>query len=411
MILAPSGIPSLRAAALLALAVLGAAPAFAADREHAPQTLPVAPTRDVPVDGRLFQRGIPVTPESFSPHGFHFAYLHSIPGGIIRRRPQRCAFLLDLVSGENRAAKAPKGVAVRVGGWDPTGRFLLIEAEDRGLLSALTSSVTTYHWIHDVVTSEFVPRRSFTGMRDGVRFRWKASKTYHGAWGGEDGSQVWPMYEGELAEKFRRHDEAMNREEERRSALAARLAVGSEGSPEEVLGHVLFRLDEHWTQRGHRDPIVSELFGDRPVLYWRDGDGGDWIEIRHETEYVAVLDRGLALITGQGGAQVVFCPEKWETVLLPPVPGAFIERLETRWDRSGGFYDENEPLPRDLQYRRSVEPGSGLANYFNYVTPDRKRLLVLYVLGAEKRILRIVDLPEGWELPVAVEVDDAAPGS
>ncbi|MBZ0268765.1 hypothetical protein K8I85_11455 [bacterium] len=410
MILTLSGIrvPSVAVAAVAGVLLL-AAPASGMERHRAPHALPVAPVRDVPADGRLFQRGIPVTQDSFSPHGFHFAYLHSIPGGIIRRRPQRCAFLLDLVSGENRAAKTPKGVAVRVGGWDPTGRFLLLETQDRGWLSALTSSVSTYHWIFDVVTSEFVPRRSFAGMRDGVRFRWKASKTYHGTWGGEDGSKVWPMYEGELAEQFRRHDEEMNREEERRQALAERLAVGSDGSPEEVLGEILFRLDEHWTQRGHRDPIVSELFGDRPELFWKDGD--EWIEIRKETEYVAVLDRGLALVTGQGGAQVVFCPEKWETVLLPPVPGAFIERLETRWDRSGGFYDENDPLPRDLQYRRSVEAGSGRAHYFNYVTPNRKRLLILYVLGAEKRILRVVDLPEHWELPVPVAKDAAPVGS
>ncbi len=393
----PSPTRSLGLAPLLLLVAAALAAA------EPPQRLPVASCRDVPAKGRLFQRGIPVTQESFSPDGYHFAYLHVIPGGILRRRPQRCAFLLDLATGENRPVEAPRGPANRLGGWDPTGRYLLIESVDHGFLSSLTGSFTTYHWIYDVVTSEFIARRPFTGMRDGQRFRWKIGKTYHGAWSGE---KVWPLYQGELAEIHQRRSERLRREDERRRDVADRLGLGSDGAPEGSLTSYLPRLDEHWTQRGHRDPVVSDLFGERPVLFWQTGDE-TWEAVHRETEYVAVLDHGLVLVTGQGGAQSVFFPERWELLLLPPVPPGFVERLETRWDRSGGFYDENDPLPRDLQYRRSSDPHRGQAQYFNYVTPDRRRLLVLYSMGPESRVLRVVDLPESWQRAEPVPADAA----
>jgi hypothetical protein len=361
----------------------------------------------VKAEDRLLQRGVPVTSESFSPDGFHFAYLHTVPGGILRRKPERCTFLLDRATGENRPVKTPRGAAARVGGWDPTGRYLLIETIDRGVLSTLTGSFTTYHWIYDVVTSEFIARRPFTGLRDGQRFRWKIGKTYHGAWNGDE---VWPLYEGELAEIHQKRTEAFRREDERRRQLADRLGLGSGDMPTGSLAPYLSRLDEHWTQRGHRDPVVSDLFGERPTLYWRANEQ-DWTVLLRETEYVAVLDRGLALVTGQGGAQAVICPDRWESLLMPPVPPRFVERLESRWDRAGDYYDEHDPLPRDLQYRRSSDPTRGQGQYFNYVTPDRQRLLVLYSMSAESRVLRVVDLPASWRRVPPVPADAAgSPG-
>jgi hypothetical protein len=387
--------PLVWSALLVAVATTGAPGEDAPAAAVAPGTLEPAAVHDVEARNGLFDRGVPVNPESFSPDGFHFAYLHTIPGGIFRRRPQRCAFLLDLVAAENGPVKAPKGVAIRLGGWDPTGRYLLVETMDRGFFG-LSSAATTYHWIFDVVASDFVTRRSFTGMRDGNRFRWKVTKTYHGEWG-PNGDQVYPMYEGELADAYRAYDEALDQETARRLEFASHLGVETGDHPADALAEFLPRLDEHWTQRGHRDPVVSELFGERPTLYWERA--GEWIPVWKETEYAAVLDHGLALITGQGGAQVVFCPDRWEMLLLPPVPPAFIERLETRWDRASGFFDEHDPLPRDLQYRRSADSGTGLAYYFNYVTSDRQRLLIVYILGPDKRVLRIVDLPDAWAMP------------
>lgn len=405
-----SGIPGTAAAApQLPAAATAAAPQIPAAADSvppaarpAPLRLPVAASRDVHAKGQLFARGLPVTAESFSPDGFHFSYIHTVPGGFLRRKPRRCAFLVDLTTGELWPTRTPKGDATRLGGWDPTGRYVLLETSQLGLLSSLTGTMTTYHWIYDVVTSDFVPRRSFAGVRDGQRFRWKIKKTYHGAWGGEDSSLVWPLYAGELSEQYQEREQQWDRETERRQALASGLAVGSGPPPHEPLSRFLPRLDEHWTQRGQRDPVVSELFGERPIFYFRDGD--EWIEIYREVEYVAVLDHGTVLLTGQGGAQVVFCPERWELLLLPPLPPAFIERLENRWDRSGTYYDEDDPLPRDLQYRRSTEPTKGAAHYFNYVTPDRSRLIVTYALGPEERILRIVDLPEAWRRAPGLDV-------
>ena len=42
---------------------------------------------DIDAGGRLFERGIPATEESFSRDGFYFTYLHHIPGGFLRRKP------------------------------------------------------------------------------------------------------------------------------------------------------------------------------------------------------------------------------------------------------------------------------------------------------------------------------------
>jgi hypothetical protein len=116
-------------------------------------------------------------------------------------------------------------------------------------------------------------------------------------------------------------------------------------------------------------------------------------------EYVAVLDRGLALVTVEGGAQMVIHTGRWETLPLPPAPEDFVEQLATRWDRAGGYYDETDPLPRDLQYRRSFDASQGVGRYFNYVTPDLRHLLILFSLGPESRILRIVNLPDAWHRP------------
>jgi hypothetical protein len=171
-----------------------------------------------------------------------------------------------------------------------------------------------------------------------------------------------------------------------------------------VLGPELSRLDEHWTRRGQKDPIVSDLFGERPRLFARRGDA--WIELAQEIEYVAVLDHGLALITFQEGEQAIFDLDRWEMAALPSPPAEFRDRLRTRWERAGGTYDEHDPLPRDLQYRRSYDVSQGTAYYFNYVTPARQRALLLYSIDSEHRVLRIVDLPAAWavsERPRPVE--------
>jgi hypothetical protein len=163
-----------------------------------------------------------------------------------------------------------------------------------------------------------------------------------------------------------------------------------------VLGEVLERLDAHWTQRGQRDPVISELFGERPALYHRIGD--EWVRVFDEVEYVAVLDRSLVLITGPAGEQSILNAERLELAPLPPVPPEFVTKLQERWDRSAGFYDELDPLPRDLQYRRSFDLGQGVGHYFNYVLPDRSRALLLYSMGPADRVLRAVDLPEAWRV-------------
>ena len=158
------------------------------------------------------------------------------------------------------------------------------------------------------------------------------------------------------------------------------------------------------TPETSNDPRFADLWGmhgdaSTPANQYGSGAAEAWAvgAIGDPSVYVAVLDHGLVLITGQGGAQVVFFPERWETLLLPPLPTAFIDRLENRWDRSGTFYDEYDPLPRDLQYRRSTDSAHGAAHYFNYVTSDRRRLIIVYALGPEDRVVRIVDLPEAWD--------------
>ena len=333
------------------------------------------------------------------PDGFHYAYLHFVRGGFFRRQPQRCAFLLDLGAGEDRSLPTPEGAAARIGGWDPTGRYLLIESTKPDLLSSLTGTWTTYHWVYDAVTSKFVARRPFTGLRDGKRFRWKVKDVYHGAWDGERDAKVWGLYDGELAQAYQSREDEIASEDARRVQLASRLAVATGGRPERVLSEVLGRLDNRWTQRGQRDPVISDLFGDRPALLCRFGD--EWREVQRETEHVAVLDHGLALLTGHRGAQVVLNTERGEILPLPPPPEGYVDVLDNRWDRGGGFYDENDPLPRDLQYRRSWDSTQGTAYYFHFVTPDGAHLLVLYPFGPERRVLRIVDLPESWRLPAA----------
>jgi hypothetical protein len=373
----------------IALAVLLLAPAAAA----LPR-LPVAPVRDLEAKDRMFQRGVPVAQGALSPDGFHLAHLHLVRGGWLNRKPRRCAFVLDLGSGETRPIPAPKGTAQRIAGWDPTGRYLLIETMQPDLLSALTGSWTTYHWVYDAVTSAFVPRRPFTGTRDGQRFRWKVKSAYHGAWTGEREAKIWALFEGELARAFEEGERELARQDDRRRALAGRLALGTGGAPGRVLADFLDRLDARWTQRGQRDPVVSDLLGDRPAVYCLRGE--TWEEVQAETEHVAVLDYGLALLTGAGGAQTVLNVDRGELVELPPPPPGWVEILERRWDRAGGFYDEHDPLPRDLQYRRSWDATQGTAHYFHFVTPDGMRLLILYPFGPERRVLRIVDLPATW---------------
>src|SRR5262245_4225721 len=239
--------------------------------------LPVAAVRDVEAKERVFQRGLPVSPGSFSPDGFHYAYLHFVRGGFLRRQPQRCAFLLDLGAGEDRSLPTPEGAAARIGGWDPTGRYLLIESTKPDLLSSLTGTWTTYHWVYDAVTSKFVARRPFTGIRDGKRFRWKVKDVYHGAWDNERDAKVWGLYDGELAQIYQSREDDIAKEDARRMELAGRLAVATGGRPERLLSEVLSRLDNRWTQRGQRDPVISDLFGDRPALLCRFGD--EWREV------------------------------------------------------------------------------------------------------------------------------------
>ncbi|NNE44311.1 MAG: hypothetical protein HKN12_08870 [Gemmatimonadetes bacterium] len=358
-----------------------------------PVVQPVAKVVDVEARGRLFDHGIPVSDESFSPDGFNFSYLYPVAGGFLQRKPQRCTHLLDLGTGENRPVKTPKGTATRIGGWDPTGRYLLTEAIQPDFFAALTGGYTTYHWIFDVVTSEFVPRKPFTGRRDGVRFLWKQRGTYHGVWDNSVESTVMPLFEGELSDMYRAREEDLVREDERRAELAARIALGPDG-PDRVLADVLPRLDARWTRRGQRDPVISELFGDRPGLWvLRDGT---WWRACSEVDFVAILDHGLCLITASQGRQFVLSVDRWESVPLPDPPAEWIDILNKRWNRSEGFYDETDPLPRDLQYRRGYNTGQGTRSYFNYVVPDLSRLLTIYSLGPAQRTLRIVNLPESW---------------
>jgi len=316
-----------------------------------PRRLPVARALDVPAEDRLFQRGLPVTDGSFSPEGFHYAYLHLIPGGFLRRKPQRCTFLLDLQTGETRPIRTPKGRATRVAGWDATGRYLLIEAEDAGWLSPITGSWSTYHWIFDVVTSDFPKRRNYTGVRDGRTFLWKHEGTYHGTWDDDTEPRVRPMYEGELARMNQSRGERLSDEDKRRLVIAERLAVGLAGDEPQSLAEVLSRLDRTWTQRGQRDPVVSDLFGERPTVFHRRHTGREWSPVLRETEY---------------------------------------------WDREGSFWNEFDPLPRDLQYRRDWDEAQGGASYFNYVNPDLRHAMLLYSFDANRRVLRILELPESW---------------
>lgn len=359
-----------------------------------PVTLAPAQSRDLAAEAKLFERGIPVTAESFSPDGFHFAHLFHVRGGFPRRTPERCVFLLDLATAENRPAKAPKGRAVRIGGWDPTGRYLLVEAQKPDFLSALTGGLTTYHWILDTVTGDYVSRKRFTGRRDDQRFLWKRSSTYHGVWSEEGEPLVIPLFDGELAERFRDRQQEWDREDERRRSLASRIALTTAGGPMVVLSDVLVRLDEHWTRRGHRDPVVSEVFGGRPGLDVRRGE--EWIRVLDEVDFVAVLDRGLCLVTVAHGQQFLFHVDRGELLPLAAAPEAWVASLDLRWDRTDQLFDERDPLPRDLQYRRSTAAGQGTAHYFNYVLPGSSRVMLVYSLGPEQRVLRIVDLPEAW---------------
>jgi hypothetical protein len=357
-------------------------------------TLSPATSRDVPADGKLFERGIPVTAGSFSPDGFHFAHLFHVRGGFPRRTPERCLFLLDLATGDNRPAQTPKGRALRIGGWDPTGRYVLVESQKPDFFSALTGGLTTYHWILDTVTREYVSRKGFTGRRDDQRFLWKRSGPYHGVWAEGNEPLVIPLFDGELSERFRRREEVWSREDERRAELAARVGLTAVGGAPVVLADVLPRLDEHWTRRGHRDPVVSEVFGSRPELLV--SSEGNWAPVLAEVDFVAVLDRGLCLVTVAQGRQFLYDAARAELLPLAAAPEAWSTSLDARWDRTEGIYDERDPLPRDLQYRRTTTPSQGTAHYFNYVLPDRSRAMLIYSLGPEERILRIVDLPESW---------------
>ncbi len=360
-----------------------------------PTVLPELVVRDLPARGRLFDHGIPVAPESFSPDGVHFAYVYQIPGGFPRRKAERCTFLLDLSTLDNRPVKAPKGRAARIAGWDEAGRLLLLETTSPHLLSSFTGRWTTFHWIYDVVTSEFVPRKSFTGEREGHRFRWRQDGVIHGVWKEtEQGPMVVPLESGQLAQLYQDRERALQEETRRRIETARGLAVGSSPTSPRVLADALPRLDEHWTKRGQRDSIVSDLFGERPRLFAQRGES--WIEIQREIEYVAVLDAGLVLLTLQEGRQALFHPERWELAPLPDPPAEFRSKLATRWDRAGGFYDNTDPLPRDLQYRRSYDTTQGTAQYFNFVEPHVTRVMVLYAIEAGERVLRVVDLPEAW---------------
>jgi hypothetical protein len=359
-----------------------------------PAALDTALVRDMRLSSRLFDRGIPVTDESFSPDGYHFAHIDQIPGGFLSRRPKRATFVVDLATGENRAVEAPKGAAARIGGWDPTGRYLLIEAQQPDLLAALTGSWTTYHWVFDVVTGEFPPRKPFTGQREDRRFRWKERGTFHGIWDPSGAPVVIPLVEGELSRTFHDRQAAMDMEDARRMELAARLALGAQGERGQVLAEVLPRLDAHWTRRAQRDPVISDLYGVQPRLrVLRDTT---WACAFEEVDHVAVLDRGLCLVTERGGRQSLFDPARWEVLPLPTPPEGLAAALDRRWEPVGATYDEVDPLPRDRQYRRSYEVGNGTAYYFHYVLPNRSRALILYAFEPSGRTLRIVDLPESW---------------
>ncbi|MDP6529216.1 MAG: hypothetical protein QF819_09820 [Gemmatimonadota bacterium] len=357
-------------------------------------TLATPGHHDLNIRGSLFQSGIPATPGSISPDGYHLAHLFRIPGGLLKRKPRRCAFLLDLSTGENREIQTPQGNATRISGWDTTGRYLLVESTEPDLMSSLTGGVTTFHWIYDVVTSDFIPRKPFTGIRDGNRFQWKKRGTYHGVWRPGHPSRVWALYERGLPTVYRAWEEQLKAEDQRRAFLATQLAVGRNAEDPTRLADVLKRLDNRWTRRGHKDPIVSELFGERPTLFARAGS--DWVPVFEEVEFVSVLDRGLALVTLEGGQQALLHVDRGEILPLPTPPDRFAEQLRTRWDRGSGFFDENDPLPRDMQYRRDCEPLMGLCRYFRFVTPDVSRLLVLYSFGPQEKMLRILDLPESW---------------
>ncbi len=376
----------------------GAATPPETSESPSPSFLATAVVHDAEAIGRLFDRGVPVTDESFSPDGFHFAYLHHVPGGFLSRKPRRCTYILDLGTGLARPLPTPDGRAARIGGWDPTGRYLLIESHQPDFLSSLTGSWTTYHFVFDVVTSDFVTRKPFTGRRDDRRFRWKRRHTYHGGWAEGEPATVWPLYDGELAELHQERERALADEDERRRVTAESVAVGSGGKPDRPLGAVLARLDDHWTQRGQSDPVVSELFGERPALFALRGD--EWIEVCHEVEHVSVLDHDLLLLTGEGGAQTVFNRGRWEMLQIPPPPEGWAELLQTRWNRTGGFYVETDPLPRDLQYRRTFDSTQGIGYYSNYLAPGLRDLFILYSFGPERRVLRIVELPESWHIPI-----------
>jgi hypothetical protein len=105
----------------------------------------------------------------------------------------------------------------------------------------------------------------------------------------------------------------------------------------------------------------------------------------------------LALLTGRAAQQFLLNVDRWELLPLPPAPEGWADLLQLRWDRSAGFFDESDPLPRDPQYRRSYEISQGTAYYFHYVSDDVSRALLLYWFGPERRVLRIVDLPESWQ--------------
>ncbi|MGQ0723375.1 MAG: hypothetical protein ACT4PE_17645 [Candidatus Eiseniibacteriota bacterium] len=359
-----------------------------------PAVLDTAVVRDVPLASRIFDRGIPVTDESFSPDGFHFAYLDQVPGGFLDRKPRRCTFLLDFATGENRPLQTPKGVAVRIGGWDPTGRYLLIETQQPDLLAALTGSWTTYHWILDVVTGEFPARKPFTGQRDDRRFRWKERGTFHGIWDPSSAPVVLPLVEGELSRIFHDRQTAIEEEDARRMELARKLALGAEGERGQVLAEVLPRLDAHWTRRAQRDPIIADLYGVQPRLrVLRDTT---WVRAFEAVDHVAVLDRGLCLVTEPGERQSLLDVARLEVLPLPRPPDGLAEALDRRWEAADASYDESDPLPRDRQYRRLYEVAQGTAYYFHYVMPDRSRVLLLYAFEPSGRTLRVVDLPESW---------------
>jgi hypothetical protein len=115
-----------------------------------------------------------------------------------------------------------------------------------------------------------------------------------------------------------------------------------------------------------------------------------------EVDFLAVLDRSLCLVTVAHGQQYLYHADRDELLPLAPPPEAWATSLDLRWERSPGVYDERDPLPRDLQYRRSTTAGRGTAHYYNYVLPGMSRVLLLYCLGPEERVLRIVDLPASW---------------